>query len=65
MCELSGEVIIDNTLVKIRYAIINKAIVFFKDLLIQWNDKVKVDQTYFRKAYKDLKRVNKMGIQNS
>ena len=43
----------------------------FKDSLIQWSDKTLVDktwikfQTYFRKAYNDLKRVNALGIQDS
>ena len=43
----------------------------FKNSLIQWSDKTLVDktwikfQTYFRKAYNDLKRVNALEIQDS
>ena len=70
LCELSGESITDSTMVKIAYAIMNRSRVF-KDSFIQWNDKILVDKTwinfqkYFRKAYKDLKRVNVLGIQDS
>ena len=57
-------------MVKMTYAIMNRSRVF-KDSLIQWNDKTLVDktwikfQTHFRKTYKDLKRVNALGIQDS
>merc|ERR1719162_1262121 len=57
-------------MVKIAYAIMNRSRVF-RDSLIQWNDKILVDRTWinfqkhFRKAYKDLKRVNALGIQDS
>ena len=70
LCELSGESITDSMMVKISYAIMNRSRVF-KDSLIQWNDKTLVDKTWvnfqqhFRKAYKDLKRVNALGIQDS
>ena len=70
LCELSGETITDIAMVKIGYAIMNRSSVF-KDSLIQWNDKSTVDKTWdnfqkhFRKSYKDLKRVNNLGIQDS
>ena len=58
LCEISGESITDITMV-------------FKDSLIQWKNKTILDktwikfQTHFRKTYKDLKRVNALGIQDS
>ena len=67
LCELSGEAITNVAMVKIGYAIINRARVF-KDSLIQWNDKATVDKTWkifqtnFRKAYTNLKCVNALGV---
>ena len=70
LCELLVEVIKDIAMVKIGYAIMNRA-KCFKYFLNKWSDKVDVNKTWnvlqkhFRRAYKDLKHMNALGVQDS
>ena len=57
-------------MIRLGYAILNRARIF-KDYLLTWNNKRLQDQTWsnfqlhFRKAYRDLKKVNALQINQS
>ena len=68
--ELTGSTLNESTMVRLGYAILNRAEIF-KDYLLSWNNK-RIEQqnwinfqAHFRKAYRDLKKVNALQIQDS
>ena len=67
---MTGSVLNDSTMIRLGYAILNRARIF-KKYLLTWNNKRIEDQTWtnfqshFRKAYRDLKKVNAFQIQQS
>ena len=68
--ELTGSVLNESTMIRIGYTILNRARVF-RDSLMAWNNKRLAEhtwinfQTHFRKAYRDLKKVNALQLQDS
>ena len=68
--ELTGSTLAEDTMIRLGYIILNRTQVF-KESLIAWNNKQPNDKTWnnfqshFRKAYRDLKKVRALNIQNS
>ena len=68
--ELTGSTISETKMIRLGYIILNKAQIF-RDSLIAWNNKNENAKTWFnfqshfRKAYRDLKKVRALTIQNS
>ena len=68
--ELTGSVLNESTMIRLGYAILNRARVF-KDYLLSWNNKRIEEHTWqnfqlhFRKAYRDLKKANALQIRDS
>ena len=70
MYELTGATLSEAQMMRIAYTILNRARIF-KDYLLTWNNGTNVVktwnnfQTHFRRAYRDLKKVNALQIQHS
>ena len=68
--ELTGSILQESDMIRYGYTILNRARIF-KEYLLKWNNKPPNEKTwdtfqqFFRKAYRDLKQVNALQIQDS